>query len=467
MHPELVVIEGQIAAVRLAGQEYSCDPDSIEAFIPKGALTGFKLSTIPDELTIKPVESVTGQRIEIRNDIGLSRFAQGSASAVVEIMQRRKHWDGRVGLSPYIEAYREAIRERVSVKESSFEDDGDYVFLKYEITINEDHEIQDAIRIVDSIIAAIDERTEQITRRRLDALTNIFDRGTFDADLAQGLESAKTDPISLIVIDLDKFKQINDAYGHEAGDEVLVKIANVLRVASDGRGHCYRYGGDEMTVVLPKHNVRQASDIAERIRACIAELTFERCPENITASIGLSSYPEITPVSDDLFADADAMAYQAKEDGGNAVRGAMTSENRTDSARTIRIEISSRVEAVELWMRLQEGTQQHFSALITNDSDEDVTLEAITLKKDKLYLSEPAKPNSPDDWTIKKHSRQSVTWKSPGVPVQKLRHKDTFQVRMVEIDIVAWGRVLGRRKKFSHTVLTLVNYDTQSFTEIM
>ena len=142
VRPELVIVDDEVVAVRVAGQEFPCEPESVEAILPKKVLAGFKLSEIPEELTIKPVESIADGQIEIKNDIGLSSFVGGSASAFVEVMQRRKYWDGDVGLSPYIEAFRQAIRERDDAKESDFQDHGDYIFVHYEVTISEDLEIQ-------------------------------------------------------------------------------------------------------------------------------------------------------------------------------------------------------------------------------------------------------------------------------------------------------------------------------------
>jgi diguanylate cyclase (GGDEF)-like protein len=470
VRPELVIVGDAIVAVRLAGQEFPCESDTEEAVIPKKLLTGFKLSEIPEELTIKPVESVDGGQIEIKNDIRLSSFASGSASAFVEVMLRRKYWDSDVGLSRYTEAYRQAILERDDAHESDFQDDGDYIFLHYEITIREDLEIQDAIKQVDNAIAAIENRADQIAQRRLDPLTSILDRGSFDADMADALENPKPDPLSLLIIDLDKFKTINDTYGHAAGDEVLTRAAAVLRLTCEGKGSCYRYGGDEMTILLARHNYHQAIAIAEQIRVGIAELKFEKSHENITASIGVTSYPEVTKTLDDIFSDADAMVYQAKDDGGNAVRGAMGSEARADSARTMRVDIASRVEAVELWMRLTQGSQDHYSALVTNDSDEDVTVEAITLKKDKVYLSEPSKPSASDDWKIEKRTAKTIDWKPKTPPVVKLKLKVARRIdvgEIVEVDIVLWGRVLGRRRTFSHTILITVDVVNNSMSEFL
>ena len=153
MSLELVIVNDEVVAVRLAGQEFPCESETVEAIIPKKVLTAFKLSEIPEELIIKPVESIDGGQIEIKNDIRLSSFADGSASASVGVMQRRKYWDGDVGLSPYFEAYRQAVLERDDAEESDFQDDGDYIFLNYDISISEDLDIQEAINRVEGIIS--------------------------------------------------------------------------------------------------------------------------------------------------------------------------------------------------------------------------------------------------------------------------------------------------------------------------
>jgi diguanylate cyclase (GGDEF)-like protein len=467
VRPELVIVNDEAVAVRLAGQEFPCEPETGESTIPKRFLTGFRLSEIPEDLVIKPVESVVYGTIEIRNNVTLSAFTDGSATASVEVMERRKYWDEDVGLSPYMEAFREAVEEREDAVEIDFHDDGDYVVLAYDITISEDLEIQEAVSRVEGIITAIEKRADQLAHRRSDPLTSLFDRGSFDADLTHALEYPKAHPLSLLVIDLDKFKTINDTYGHEAGNEVLKKVAAVVRLVCDGKGSCYRYGGDEMTVLLPQHNVQNAIAVAEQIRLQIAELKFEKSPENITASIGVTSFPEVTKVSDDIFSDADAMVYQAKDDGGNAVRGAMASELNQNSARTIRLDIASRVEAVELWMRLESGNRQHYSVIVTNDSDEDVTVEAITLKKDKVYLSQPSKPLPSDDWKIGKRTGKTISFVAKTPPVNRLQTKEPHRGpnEIVEIDIVVWGRVLGRLKIFSHTILATTDYVNSAMTE--
>jgi diguanylate cyclase (GGDEF)-like protein len=463
MPPKLVTVDGEHVAVRIGERTFVYDAETNESVIPKDVLAGFRLSEMPPELIIKPVESVSGNEIVINDDIRLSAFGNGEASAFVEVMQRRKFWDSDIGLTPYIEAYRRVLVERQGAEESDFEDDGDYIFLHYTIPISEDLDIREAISRVENIIAEIEKRTDQLAHRRPDPLTDLFDRGSFDADLVHASQGAKTDAVSLLVIDLDKFKTVNDSYGHQAGDEVLKKVAAVLKSACEGNGSGYRYGGDEMVALLPRHSLNEALVVAEQIRAGIAGLKFEMSPENISASIGVASYPEVTKAVSDLFSDADEMVYQAKEDGGNAVRGAMASETKQDSARAIRLDTASRVDAVELWMRLSQGSGEHLSIFVTNDSDEDVSVEAVTLRKGKVYLSEPTKRSEKDDWTIRKYSSHTINWRAKTSPTHRLKLMGLAPGTLNEFDIVVWGRVLGRRKTFTHTILA--TYSDSLITE--
>src|ERR1700738_5265289 len=204
----------------------------------------------------------------------------------------------------------------------------------------------------------------------IDPLLEIPNRGQYETALARLCRLATTEsPISLAVIDLDQFKVINDTHGHEAGDEVLRRVANCVKSSVRGKGDCYRYGGEEITVLLPNHDIQMATKVADSVRLAIEKLTFDQCPERMTASIGVTSYPQITKNVDEIFLDADALMYKAKDDGGNEVQSAASSGMTQDSARFMRIDIASRLEGVTLWMRLQQGNGQNFSAIITNDSD--------------------------------------------------------------------------------------------------
>ena len=321
MRVEVVRIEGEPISIRLNGQEFPCEEETGQAIIPRKFLAGLRLSEIPDDITIKPVEFIDDHVIEVQDDIGFSPFSDGSASALVEEMYRRKFWDGEVGLSPYVVALRQAISEHEESAELDFQDDGDYIFLHYEITIAEDLEIQEAILRVEAIIGDIGRRADQLEGRRRDGLLGIFDRGSFDADLAYALRSPKHS-VALLMADIDHFKQVNDSYGHQVGDSVLRAVADVLANRC-GTYDCvpYRYGGEEVAVILKGSTAQSAIEFAESVRADVEKLAFENRPElKVTISLGLSRASGEDHNADELVKRADAALYKAKSDGRNCVR---------------------------------------------------------------------------------------------------------------------------------------------------
>jgi diguanylate cyclase (GGDEF)-like protein len=309
--------EGEPLSVRLHGKEFTCEDETGETTVPKDLLVGIKLSEIPDDIIFKPVESIEGNVIHIQNNIGLSTFSHGSATALVEEFFRRKYWDGDIGLSPYIAALRKSIAEREEVSETDFQDDDDYIFLHYQIQLTEDMEIQDAIKIVEGIIGDIETRADELAHRRRDGLTGLFDRGSFDADL----EHALTNPnqvASLVLVDIDHFKVVNDTYGHQAGDAVLRAVAQVLTDRSAQNASPYRYGGEELAAIVSGGNA-DASLFAESVRTDIQNLVFEQPARKITVSLGVASAPNDGRSSEELVQKADTRLYRAKHEGRNRV----------------------------------------------------------------------------------------------------------------------------------------------------
>jgi diguanylate cyclase (GGDEF)-like protein len=323
MPPELVTVNGEVVAVRLAGQEFPCKPETGESIIPKEVLTGFRLSEIPLDLTIKPVESISGAYIKVQYNFGLSSFSDGSGTAQVEVMERRKYWDGDVGLSPYMEAYRQAVREQENTEESDFQDDGDYIFLYYGITISEDLGIEDAINRVEEIIEVIEKRAEQLVQRRPDPLVGIFDRGSFDADLSFALGNAKRS-VGLLLADIDHFKKVNDEHGHQQGDGVLRAVAQVLSFQSATVGATsYRYGGEELAAIFVGARGKSLIDFAESVRRGVENLSFENTSRlKVTISLGVALAPQDGTTPNELLRNADDALYRAKHEGRNCVRSA-------------------------------------------------------------------------------------------------------------------------------------------------
>ncbi|WP_172197967.1 sensor domain-containing diguanylate cyclase [Saccharibacillus qingshengii] len=149
-----------------------------------------------------------------------------------------------------------------------------------------------------------------------DSLTGLPNRRALD----EAMEKLEGDnrPFSLLLIDIDRFKLVNDRYGHAAGDEVLCSVAHTLEQVIDSGDMCGRYGGEEFVVLLPGRNLPETYEAAERFRVAVA------AHENslhipVTLSIGASISPQQATSTEELFELADRALYRAKEGGRNRV----------------------------------------------------------------------------------------------------------------------------------------------------
>lgn len=125
-------------------------------------------------------------------------------------------------------------------------------------------------------------------------------------------------PFSLLMMDLDHFKRINDTFGHDAGDEVLKFLARTVRALTEERHMCCRFGGEEFVVLMPETAPEQAAVYAEAIRTYM-ESTDSPVGQPVTLSIGMASYPEDAGDAEQLFRLADEALYRAKGAGRNRV----------------------------------------------------------------------------------------------------------------------------------------------------
>jgi len=150
---------------------------------------------------------------------------------------------------------------------------------------------------------------------------NIPDKGAFNSDLASlcGVATAQN-PLSLILADVDHFKNVNDGCGYLVGDEVLKQVAQALATACTHKGTVYRWGGEELAVLLQNYSLAEAEVLAERLRSEVAGIQREANPRTITASFGVSTFPEVVSESDGLFQSANEALQGAKRNGRNQVR---------------------------------------------------------------------------------------------------------------------------------------------------
>ena len=155
-----------------------------------------------------------------------------------------------------------------------------------------------------------------------DQLTGLNNRYYLQLIVSKTLSEVKRHdlPLSILMIDLDKFKPINDNFGHEQGDEVLVKIANTLSSNSRIEDSVIRLGGDEFLLVLPHCTLADAKDKAENLCMAIAQLLFKQDGVRISASFGVASTEQGEYNFKKLLALADQAAYKAKRLGGNSAQ---------------------------------------------------------------------------------------------------------------------------------------------------
>jgi len=181
---------------------------------------------------------------------------------------------------------------------------------------------QRIIGFQEQLIATREELRIQATH---DFLTQLLNRaGIMDA-LAQELNRSdrKEGTFSVILADIDHFKQINDTYGHAAGDQVLREVAARMKSSLRSYDPAGRYGGEEFLVIVPDCDEQAALHVAEKIRKAVCSTPIQCLGDDRTASISLGVSTRITATSADaLLCAADAALYQAKSLGRNCVRGA-------------------------------------------------------------------------------------------------------------------------------------------------
>jgi diguanylate cyclase (GGDEF)-like protein len=126
-------------------------------------------------------------------------------------------------------------------------------------------------------------------------------------------------PIGVVFLDLDGFKRVNDVEGHATGDLVLAEVAQRVQDAVRAGDFCARYGGDEFVILCRDADADAAGDVADRVRAAIAE-PLAATASVITASVGVAVVdPRARAYTDDVLNDADAAMYRSKQAGGNRV----------------------------------------------------------------------------------------------------------------------------------------------------
>ncbi|MCX7746258.1 MAG: diguanylate cyclase [Clostridia bacterium] len=152
-----------------------------------------------------------------------------------------------------------------------------------------------------------------------DKLTGLYTRKYFDSmieDQLREVESQKR-TLGLMMIDIDKFKSVNDRYGHQKGDEILSKVGDIIKRNIHSGDICCRYGGEEFILIAPGLDADKAAIIAERMRGAVEREHLLGANNKLTISIGIAIYPLHGKYKDELISKADQALYNAKESGRN------------------------------------------------------------------------------------------------------------------------------------------------------
>ncbi|TWI46506.1 PAS domain S-box-containing protein/diguanylate cyclase (GGDEF)-like protein [Pseudoduganella flava] len=184
------------------------------------------------------------------------------------------------------------------------------------------------VAVVETLRDMTDEKQAQISLEQLatrDGLTGLANRRCFDDTLHAEWQRAlrQQQPLSLLMVDVDNFKQYNDAYGHVGGDECLQRIAGAVAKEMRANDLVARYGGEEFAVILPNQSLKGAAIVAERIRCRVEQLHLPNlgtAKQFVTVSIGAATAlaaPDNDPSQ--LLATADAALYRAKHMGRNRI----------------------------------------------------------------------------------------------------------------------------------------------------
>ena len=167
----------------------------------------------------------------------------------------------------------------------------------------------------------LEEKNRQLERlSSTDGLTQISNRVKLDEQFREQLQHAQRydTPFSILLCDVDFFKRINDTYGHQSGDQVLIEMAALLKRGMRQTDHVGRWGGEEFLVILPETALEDALALAERLRVTIAAHDFPGCSTSVTISAGLSGY-RTGDTQDAMVERADQALYRAKSEGRNRV----------------------------------------------------------------------------------------------------------------------------------------------------
>jgi diguanylate cyclase (GGDEF)-like protein len=192
------------------------------------------------------------------------------------------------------------------------------------LSVPEHRTVDDTVAYLTPVLANLRNLAQAQSRAQTDPLTELPNRRALDAMLKRMFAQANRSggPLSLILLDVDHFKDVNDTFGHDCGDELLLTVATAMAQSVRASDFVARLGGDEFVVALPATDLEGARNVAQKLRATASNARVLGFNWEITASLGISSYPDHGSNVEAVMRSADTALYEAKKDGRNCVRHA-------------------------------------------------------------------------------------------------------------------------------------------------
>ncbi|MFC1813126.1 diguanylate cyclase [Thermodesulfobacteriota bacterium] len=287
--------------------------DSMQQFIERSGFNSFAASSAEEALELlhknKMQIVITDIRLPGKNGLELTEIIKQDHDADVIVMT------GFTGAYSYEEAINKGASDLV-FKPVRF----DELLLRVKRVLKERRSSKERIQMLEKL------KELAIT----DGLTNLYNSRHFYNQLKSEIDRSNRygHPVALLLLDIDNFKQYNDAYGHIEGDKVLVRLGQVIKLGLRTPDSAYRYGGEEFTVILPQTTGKEADTVAQRIRIAIkAEIFYPASGEakTITISVGVTEYVKNEAVTA-FVQRADKAMYLSKEHGRNRVSSLFAGE---------------------------------------------------------------------------------------------------------------------------------------------
>ncbi|MFW6414782.1 MAG: diguanylate cyclase [Thermodesulfobacteriota bacterium] len=315
-------ISGEIALERVLEQLMKIGIENA------GAQRGVLFFEEEGRLLVK-AESDTLGNIEVFNSVSIDDFSGIPGSVVNYVFKTNEHLvldnaceDERFAKDPYIEKNGTQSILCLPIKQKS--EASVILYLENNLTSNTfTPERFEVLRVISSQAAISIENARLFEVARRDGLTELINHRYFKYSLEREIEDAKRHnrKVSLLMLDIDHFKDLNDTHGHQAGDQVLREVADILSSSSPNKDLVGRYGGEEFTFILPRFSEDEAKSLAERIRSKVEEHSIDYCGQElkVTISVGMATFPFDASNSDELIQASDRAMYMSKQAGRNRV----------------------------------------------------------------------------------------------------------------------------------------------------